>query len=121
MSDVVELRSGEQISVEDAWSKVFATSVSGSGEEELLRLASKFSLQLSTAQMRVLLYLSLRAIDLEDQGRDSDARKLKHFLEAWREWKQYNHSDVYVMRALDSISLRRLINENTLKVSLDRK
>jgi len=44
----------------------------------------------------------------------------RSFIERWLELKQYNNSDMFVMRALDSISLRKFIGENAFKVNIEK-
>ena len=42
------------------------------------------------------------------------------FVDRWLELKQYNNSDAFVMKALEFISLRKFLNENSLKVNIDK-
>jgi len=102
--------------LEEAIAGIFRTSVSGSGEEEMLRIASTYSLQISAPQMRLLIYLVVRSYDLGDVEKE----KLQTFIKKWLELKSYNSSAAFVMRALESISLRKFINENTMKVNVQK-
>lgn len=109
--------------VEDAFQDIFSGSVSGGGEEELLRIASDYALQLSASQIRALLWLELKAIDLEAKKTPRSlvaSAKLKTFIKRWVELKRNHNSDMFVMRALDAISLRRLIGENSVKVDIQK-
>lgn len=110
------MNDNQEINLEDAFQGLFKTSASGSGEEELLRIASNYSRQISGAQMRILLYLE----DLAQSLNEKKAKRLQHFLTKWLEYKQYNNSDIFVMKALEHISLRKFINENTLKVNIEK-
>lgn len=120
----------EEVNLEDAFSKLFKSSTSGTGEEELLRIASNYSLQMTAKQIRCLLFLEHRAKMYGELARaETSALKIKYkfiadylheFVYRWLELKQHNNSDVFVMRALDSISLRKFINENTLKVNIEK-
>lgn len=107
--------------LEDSWQSLFGSTVSGTGEEELLRLASSYSRQYSSTQIRILLYLGYRADLYEAQGNIYKAKQLRNFVEGYEKLKQYNNSDAFVMRALDSISLRKFINENTLRINVEKK
>lgn len=118
------------VNLEDAFTNLFKTSVTGTGEEELLRIASNYSLQISAGQIRLLLYIEHKAesFELKAQYAKEPAKAqykwsafyLRNFVRRWLELKQHNNSDVFVMRALDSISLRKFINENTLKVNIEK-
>jgi len=118
------------VNLEDAFSKLFKSSVSGTGEEELLRIASNYSLQITAKQIKCLQYIEYRAKMFEAlaKAETSALRKkyifiaehLHDFVKRWLELKEHNNSDVFVMRALDSISLRKFINENTLKVNIEK-
>lgn len=102
--------------LEDAFQSLFKTSASGTGEEELLRIASTFSLQINPAQIKCLLYIEWVARTMEPTKR----QQLQTFVDRWLELKQYNGSDMFVMRALDSISLRKFIGENAFKVNIEK-
>lgn len=103
--------------LEDKFTDLFNTSVSGTGEEELLRIASQFSLQLSAKQIKALLFLEDYATITESEKTKG---RLKEFVKRWLELKQNNNSDLFVMRALDSISLRKFINEGSFKVDIKK-
>lgn len=103
--------------LEDAFGNLFKTSASGTGEEELLRIASTYSRQLSTRAIKAILYLEW--ITAEREGKSYQER-MKHFIDRWLELKQYNNSDQFVMRALDSISLRKFIGENAFKINIEK-
>lgn len=120
-----------EVNLEDAFSNLFKSSVSGTGEEELLRIASNYSLQITAPQIKILLYLEHKAetFDLAYTYAKTTqlqakyrfiANYLRMFVRRWLELKQHNNSDIFVMRALDSISLRKFINENTLKVNIEK-
>lgn len=107
------------LDLEKSFATLFGSSVSGTGEEELIKLASKFSRQLSIRQIRALMYLkdlSLRfeKIDLVK------SKRLNFFVENWLEWKQYNHSDMFVSRIIGDISMRKFINDQTLKIDVKK-
>src|ERR1700690_622778 len=76
--------------LEDIFSKMFQSSVSGTGEEELLRIASTYSRQIHAKQIKVLLYLEYRASIAKNPA---TKRILKSFVDRWLELKQYNNSD----------------------------
>jgi hypothetical protein len=106
------------INLEDAFQGLFKTSASGSGEEELLRIASTYSRQITTRQIKALLYIEWVAN--HTLTTPENKRQLLHFVDRWLELKQYNNSDQFVMRALDSISLRKFIGENAFKVNIEK-
>ena len=108
------------LNLEDEVSKIFRTSVSGTGEEELLRIASTYSRQLSAQQIRIILYLEDLAYVFFNQGKLHTAQRIRNFVTRWLELKQFNNSDVFVMKALEFISLRKFINENTMKINIDK-
>ena len=104
-------------SLEDIFAKMFQSSVSGTGEEELLRIASTYSRQITAPQIRCLLYLEYRAFTSKSA---TTPKILRSFVDRWLELKQYNNSDAFVMKALEFISLRKFLNENSLKVNIDK-
>jgi len=117
MSEESEIIEPVDTNLEDAFQGLFKTSASGTGEEELLRIASKFSMQVTMRQAKVLLYLRWKANTTTNERLKA---RLNEFIAGWLEHKQYNNSDVFVMRALDSISLRKFIGENAFKVNIEK-
>jgi hypothetical protein len=112
---LIEPAKGE-VNLEDAFQNLFSTSASGTGEEELLRIASTFSMQLSATQIKVLLYLEWAAASQPDARQ----KQITNFVARYLELKQHNNSDAFVMRALESISLRKFIGENAFKVDISK-
>jgi len=108
------------VNLEDAFQNLFKGSMSGTGEEELLRIASTYSRQISAAQIRCLLYLEQQAALYAAEGRAVESEYLYSFVTRWLELKQYNNSDAFVMRALEFISLRKFLNENSMKVNVQK-
>lgn len=104
------------VNLEDAFQSLFKTSASGTGEEELLRIASTFSMQISARQIKALLYLEWASASQTPEV----SKKISRFVERWLYLKQFNNSDQFVMRALDSISLRKFIGENAFKVNIEK-
>jgi hypothetical protein len=102
--------------IEDKWSDLFAGSASATGEEELLRIASKYSFQISARQIKALLYLEHLAYGLPEPFRG----QLTTLVVRWLELKENNNSDIFVMKALEYISLRKFFNENSFKVDIQK-
>jgi len=78
----------------------------GSGDEELLKVASKYSLQLSGDQMRALSLLEL----IKPECNSTDQKRITAFVENYLKMKEYNGSDMFVMAALREISLKKFIS-----------
>jgi len=111
----------ETKNLEEAFNQIFTSSVSGTGEEELLRLASSFSRQYSSQQIKALLLLQHIKLLAVSYGQKFLSDSLTDFMDFYQTLKQFNNSDAFVMRALDSISLRKFINENTMKINIEKK
>lgn len=102
--------------LEDTFQQLFKTSASGTGEEELLRIASTYSRQLNARQIKAILFLEWQIPMLPDTEKD----RIRHFVNRWLELKQYNNSDIFVMKALEHIALRKFIGENSVKVNIEK-
>jgi len=103
--------------LEDKIQSAFGGTFSGTGEEELLRVASKFSLQYTGNQIRIMLYLY--DVALRYKGA-SNSERLVAYVNKYSELKQFNNSDRFVMTALESIALKRFIGENALKINVEK-
>ena len=99
----------ENKNLDEAFANLFGGSSSLGGEEEMLRIASTYSRQITSYQIKCLLFLELKASRLDEKNKEA----LNSFVKRWLELKQYNNSASFVVRALETISLRKFINENS--------
>ena len=106
----------EPSNVEDAFQGLFSSASSGSGEEELLRIASQFALQITAPQIRVVLFL--KDVALKRGG--EVASRINAFVDEWLRIKSHNNSDIYIMKALEYVSLRKFLNEQSFKVDIQK-
>lgn len=102
-----------------ALNDLMANSTSAGGEEEMLRIASEFSLQLDADQIRAILWLEMFAKKLSRLLPEEGAW-LANWASEWRKLKKNNHSDQFMVAIMDRISLRKYFNENTFKVNIDK-
>jgi len=128
-----QITSQSEKNLEEAFGNLFKNSVSGTGEEELLRIASRYSLQMTAKQIKCLLFLEHKAKMFEElyfsAKKQNDNKWIKYkftaeylraFVAKWLQLKEHNNSDVFVMRALDSVALRKYINENSMKINIEK-
>ena len=107
----------EKKSIEQAVNDLFKGGTTGTGEEELLRLASKYSMQLSAQQIKCLLYIKYWA---NMTGDPVQKMTLDEFVQLWLAWKEYNNSAGFIMRIIGDISMRRFITEQSFKVDIKK-
>lgn len=108
----MKMEEAKKENLEELFSDLFQQT-SGTGEEELLRIASTYSRQITGYQMKLILFLEYLA-------NVADHSAIKDFIVRWLELKQFNNSDRFVMRALEYISLRKFLGENAIKVNIDK-
>lgn len=101
----------KNINLEQVFSNLFEKG--GSGEEELLRIASTYSRQITPQQIKAILLLNYANSFLKTDI-------LKDFCDKWLELQQFNNSATFVMRALESISLKKFIGDQTFKINVDK-
>ena len=86
-----------------------------SGEEDMLRVATKYSLQLTAEQVKLLLYIKYVAkIVKPDTGEKLDA-----FVADYLEYKQYNNSALFVMRLFEFLSLKKYLGQG-MEIKVDK-
>jgi len=103
--------------LEQAFNDLFKGGTTSTGEEELLRVASKYSMQMTAQQIKALLYLQHWA----DQTKiETDKKIINNFIAKWLELKEYNNSAGFIMRVIDFISLRRFLTEQSFKVDIQK-
>lgn len=110
----------EKLNLEQAFADIFKSGTTSTGEEELLRVASKYSMQLTTAQMKCLLYIDWCAMKAESINNRILAEALRNFIKKWLEFKEYNNSAPFIMRVIDFISLRRFLTDQSFKVDIKK-
>lgn len=89
---------------------------SGTGEEELLRIASTYSRQMTAYQIKGLMLLRFCARWSPEYVREA----LDDYVANWLEFKQWNNSALFVMKALEFISLKKFLGENAIKVNVEK-
>lgn len=102
--------------LEQVFSDLFKGGTTGTGEEELLRVAAKYSMQLSAAQIKCLLYIQFQA----DRFGGEVAKILHNFIKKWLEWKEYNNSAGFISHVIGDISMRRFLTEQSFKVDIKK-
>ena len=110
----------KKANIEEAVASLFASGTTSTGEEELLRVASKYSMQLTTAQMKCLLYIEWCAVRAHAYGNEVLSTALTDFIKRWLEFKEYNNSAPFIMKVIDFISLRRFLTEQSFKVDIKK-
>jgi hypothetical protein len=105
----------EKINLEEAFQNVLQ-STGSVGDEELIRVATTYTRQISGYQMKLILFLLVWGFD----PNLTIQQKVQSFIEKWLELKQYNNSANFVGRVLDSIALKRLITENSTKINIQK-
>jgi len=111
-----------QVNIEDVMGNFLSGESGVGGDEELLKVASQYALVLKGKQIKVLLWLKVK-IELYKLGNEMEKKRavvLETYVKQYIEWKSYHNAQNFIMRALDNISLRRFINENSLKVNIDK-
>lgn len=110
-----QVETEKKIDLGEAFNQLFQQT-SGTGEEELLRIASTYSRQITGEQMRALLFLRYLSNYLPGEMAD----RITDLLNYWIELKQWNNSALFVMKALEYISLKKFLGENAIKVNVEK-
>jgi len=110
----------KQQNLEDIFNDLFKKGTTGTGEEELLRVAAKYSMQLSAQQIKCLLYIAFEAEKARANKDFMSAAILNNFVIKWLEWKEYNNSAGFIMRVIGDISMRRFLTEQSFKVDIKK-
>jgi len=114
------MESEKEISLQERFQQLLGSSSMGGDDEKLLELASSFSVQLSASQIRILLALNMFGDILELEG-NRGSLVIRNFIKKFIELKKFHGSDFFVMRALDSVSLRRFMQEKPIGVDVIKK
>lgn len=109
------------INLEDAFSDLLGGGMEAEsidGDAQLLEVASKHTLQLDGMQIKALLYIEMfSSLYLT---KESEKNALENFKKNYIRYTSHCASQPFIERVLAAISFRRFINENTLKVNIDK-
>jgi len=108
----------EKTNIEEVFNELFKGGTTSTGEEEILKTASKYSMQLSAGQIKLLLYINDCAYRIGIETKDGE--RLMKFIKMWLEWKQYNNSASFIDRIMSHLSLKRFIGENAFRVDIKK-
>lgn len=90
---------------------------SSGGEEEILRIASNYALQINPIQIRTLMMLKMLAITYNKKNQ-ALCYQIEEFIKQYLEMKHFHESGAFIMRVIDSLSVKRLITQDTAKVNV---
>jgi len=120
--DVGEVVGVAEESLEDLFQEdIMGNAFEGSsvdGDAQLLEVASKHTLQLTGQQIKAILYVD-HIFELGN-FEEKEKRAWENFKKNYITYTSHNNSQPFIQQVLGHISLRRFINENTLKVSVDK-
>ena len=89
----------KRFDLESAFGDMFSKSISATGEEELLRIASDHAKQYTSEQMMGIVLLEW----IKEKAKNTQTkREIEVVIQTIDKLKRYHHSDEFVMRALDS-------------------
>lgn len=109
-------------SIAERFNELFGSTAVGGDDEKLLETATKFAVQLSADQVRILSTLAMVADALEFvEKKEAQAKVLRSFIKNYIMYKQFHGSDFFAMRALDSISLRKFMGPNPISLDVVKR
>jgi len=90
---------------------------SGSPDEEMLRIASNYALQMNPGQIYTVMKLKAFAEDYKHINPQLPER-IEMFVSKWLEIKHFHESGNFILRTIDSLSLKRIIPSDATKVNV---
>lgn len=90
---------------------------SSSGEGEILRIASNYALQINPYQEYTIMKLKTFAQDYEKYN-PGLATIIEKFIKDYLELKHYHESSGFIMRIIDSLSIKKLVPNDAVKVNV---
>lgn len=104
--------------LEEKFLDFFAPAIGG-GDDSILKVAAEFSSQYSARQIKALIFLEVMSKGLKESA-PYYSELYKIIINRWVEYKRHHGSDQFVMAALQNISLRKFISENSFKVDIKK-
>lgn len=90
---------------------------SGSADEEILRIASNYALQLTPDQIYTVMKLKAFAEDYKHINPQL-TEIVENFTSQWLEVKHFHESGSFILRVIDALSLKRIIPADATKVNV---
>jgi len=106
----------KEIDFSKTFEGLFQTFSPTAGEEEILRIASQYALQLTAPQIKILMFLKIYSLFTDEE----EKKAIETFLEDYLKYKRFHLSDKFIMKCLETISLKKFLGENWLKVNIEK-
>lgn len=94
-----------------------AFSHSTGGDDEMLRIASQYALQITPEQIDTLTRLRCFALDYEQYNPQMKI-KIELFIKEYLEIKHYHESGGFIGRIIEALSVKRLIPTDAVKFNV---
>lgn len=123
--EIITTQIGEEIEQENPETKAMEMSTianmfaqaSGSSDEEILRIASNYALQLTPDQIYSIMKMKSFAEDYKHIN-PRLPEIIENFTSQWLEIKHFHESGSFILRVIDALSLKRIIPSDATKVNV---
>jgi len=105
----------EQVLVSDIMGAM--TAGSNGGDEEILKIASDYALQITPAQISCLLKLKMFAIDNISKYPEITV-KVDHFTREYLTMKKFHESGMFIRTIIADLSLKKIVPNDAVKVNV---
>lgn len=95
---------------------MFASAGSG-GDEEILKIASEYALQIGPQQIATLMRLKLFARDYAKYNSELPD-KINYFVREYLHIKKYHESGGFIQRIIADLSLKKIVPNDAVKVNV---
>jgi uncharacterized protein YacL (UPF0231 family) len=107
----------EQKNLAKFFENLFQASSIGEAEAETLRVATQYTIFLDGQKIRALTLLYLYSKITDDE---EEKKLIEAFLEKYLEFQRYNQAQKFIVKVLESLTLKRYLGENWLKVEVQK-
>jgi len=105
----------EQIPISDIMGAF--TAGSSGGDEEILKIASDYALQITPAQIACLIKLKMFAIDNQKKYPEIGA-KVDKFTHEYLTMKKFHESGMFIRTIIADLSLKKIVPNDAVKVNV---
>jgi geranylgeranyl pyrophosphate synthase len=107
----------KEIDIQKFFENLFQSSGIAEGEAEILRVATEYTIFLDGQKIRALLLLKIYSLLTEDE---KEKEIINEFINTYLQYQRYNQAQRFIIKVLESLTLKRFLGENWLKVEVQK-
>jgi len=105
------------VDIQKFFENLFQSSSLTEGEAETLKVATEYTIFLDGQKIRALLLLKIYALITDNE---KEREIINEFIEKYLLYQRYNQAQKFIVKVLESLTLKKFLGQNWLKVEVQK-